>query len=442
MIVIPSDQISKPGLHADGLGYTFVWNHHFLRGIYPAAVEQAKAYFESGFVDEIVSKKLFPKTWISDFENEQFGMIIEHEMITPVLYATEWNFAMLKDAALMVLEIAQTGWKYGYNMVDCHKLNVLFQDNRPVYVDLGSFIPREEGSTGWNPYFSYLRSYYYILSVWSDGATTLAKRMMAPGLEFSAQDYYIYKSRFYRAFPHLIKRKQLLQEGLCRLAVWGKGNMARRGTPMKLAKWLVDRIKPSRSQRLDSIRRKVKSLSIRPVMGNPKGILNCDSLVDLVNLHCTDCHSVTFINNPCFDYYPLLAQNTELKTMVSVQEDDALSCSEYGRSKQSGIHLCCTSFKLLNNTILVRGKYPETRLRSDLAIATVPWEGKESFRAHNAFVFIEHCLLFAEKELLVMLPGSDEELEQLLSSKYKIESFPPDGLLIIHKYQLCKQNKE
>ena len=87
---------------------------------------------------------------------------------------------MLKDAALMVLDIAEIGWKYGYNMVDCHKLNVLFKDNRPVYVDLGSFVPREEGSTGWNPYSSFLHSYFYILSLWNSGATTLAKRMMAP----------------------------------------------------------------------------------------------------------------------------------------------------------------------------------------------------------------------------------------------------------------------
>lgn len=433
MKVIPSDQISKPGLHADGLGYTFVWNHHFLRGIYPAAVQQAKAYFESGFVDEIVSKKLFPKTWISDFENEQFGMIIEHEMITPVLYATEWNFAMLKDAALMVLEIAQIGWKYGYNMVDCHKLNVLFQDNRPMYVDLGSFVPRKEGSTGWNPYPSFLRSYYYILSVWSDGASTLAKRMMAPGLEFNAHDYFIYKRRFFRIFPRLIKWKMLLQEGLCRLAVWGKSSIARRGKPLKLAKRLVDWLKPSPSQRLASIRRKVVSKSLRAVKSRPKCILEGDRLVDIVNRHCSNCHSVTIINNPCFDYYPLLAQKTELNDFITIQENDAVSCSEYGRLKQLGIHLCCTSFRLLNNTILVRGKYPETRLRSDLAIVHVPLEGKEGFRAHNAFVFIEHCLLFAEKELLVILPGLEEELEQLLSSKYKIESFPPDGVLIIYK---------
>ena len=127
MVYIPSEEIKFPDLHADTLGVTFIWKGHFLRGIYQESVELANSYFETGFLDEIVSKRFFPRTWVSEYENEQFGMILEHELISPVLYATEWNFEMLKDAALMVLEIAQISWKYGFNMVDCHKRNVLFK---------------------------------------------------------------------------------------------------------------------------------------------------------------------------------------------------------------------------------------------------------------------------------------------------------------------------
>ena len=83
MKLIPSNEIQQPKLHADTLGFTFVWNGHFLRGIFSEAITRAKSYFESGFIKEVTEKGLFPKTWISDFENEQFGMIIEHEMITP-----------------------------------------------------------------------------------------------------------------------------------------------------------------------------------------------------------------------------------------------------------------------------------------------------------------------------------------------------------------------
>ena len=76
MIHIPSNEIKQPQLHADTLGFTFVWQGHFLRGIFPQSVEWAMTYFDSGFINEVVEKGLFPKTWISAFENEQFGMII------------------------------------------------------------------------------------------------------------------------------------------------------------------------------------------------------------------------------------------------------------------------------------------------------------------------------------------------------------------------------
>lgn len=424
MTTIPSNEIKQPSLHADTLGFTFVWNNHFLRGIYPSAVEQAKGYFESGFIDEVVSKQLFPKTWISDFENEQFGLILEHEMISPVLYATEWNFEMLKDAALMVLDIAQIGWKYGYNMVDCHKLNVLFKNNHPIYVDLGSFVLKEAGSTGWNPYSSYLRSYYYLLSLWSDGASTLAKRMMAPGLEFNAQDYYIYKSKFYRCFPKLIRWRLLLQEGLCRLATWGDNSMAKRGKPLRLTKWLVDRTKPSPSQRLKSIRKKVLSKSVR--MANNSAIKSLpiqEGLPAIINEHYADCQSSTFINNPNFGYYPLLLQQTKVKNIVSVQEKDWASNREYRKSRQQKVDICSACFRLLNNTILVRGKYPEARLCSDLAIIPSLVVGNGDFGVHNALVLIEHCRMFAKKHMVVIARHNEEELVQQLSNKYRTDVF-------------------
>lgn len=425
MTIIPSNEIKQPSLHADTLGFTFVWNNHFLRGIYPSAVEQAQNYFESGFIDEVVSKQLFPKTWISDFANEQFGMILEHEMISPVLYATEWNFEMLKDAAIMVLDIAQVGWKYGYNMVDCHKLNVLFKENHPIYVDLGSFVPKGKCSTGWSPYSSYLRSYYYILSLWSDGASILAKRMMAPGLEFSAQEYYIYKSNFYRCFPKLVRWRLLMQEGVCRLASWDNVRMENQDKPLWLVKWLIDKIKLSPSQRLNSIRKKVLSKSVRMKSDSVINALPMqDGLAAIINEHYADCQSVTFINNPNFDYYPLLLRQTKVKNIVSVQEKDLDSNREYILSRQQGVPISSVSFRILNNTVLIRGKYPEYRLNSDLVIIPELVVGKGNYGVHNALVFIDHCKMFAKKHMVVFVRQNEEELFQQLYSKYRMDVFP------------------
>ena len=427
MIHIPSSEIKQPRLHADTLGFTFVWQGHFLRGIYPSSVPLAKSYFESGFLNDVVDKGLFPKTWVSEFENEQFGMILEHEFVSPVLYATEWNFEMFKDAALMVLDIAQIGWRYGYNMVDCHKLNVLFKNNQPVYVDLGSFVPKESGSTGWNPYSSYLRSYYYLLSMWSDGASTLAKRMMAPGLEFSAQEYYIYKSFFYRCCPELIHWRLLLQEGLCRLATWSDDSMTVHGKPLRIAKWIVDKTRLSPSQRLKLIRKKVSLKALRMIESPTINTIPLqEGMVAIINEFYADCQSATFINNQHLDYYSLLMQQTNVKNIVSVQEKDLESSREYRKLRQQKIGICSASFRLQNNTILIRGKYPESRLCSDLAIMPALVVGKGEFGVHNALVFIEHCRMFAKKHLVVLVRQNEEELVQQLSDKYKTDVFLVD----------------
>lgn len=259
MIYIPSSEIEKPGLHGDEIGFTFVWKGHFLRGIYSESIMLVKSYFESGFINEVVEKKLFPKTWITDFENEQFGMIIEHELITPVVYATEWNSAMLKDAAVMVLDIAEVGWKYGYNMIDCHKMNVLFKNNRPIYVDLGSFIPRKEKCTGWLPYKTFYESYIYILDLWTRGCPQIAKRMMSPGVCLKSEDYLAWKNPLYRNFTVLLRVRLTLWEGINRLALMAqyKGGIIKRSL-----KYLSNTLKPSICQHISQIERKVSCVKL------------------------------------------------------------------------------------------------------------------------------------------------------------------------------------
>lgn len=269
MIHIPSNEIKQPLLHADTLGFTFVWQGHFLRGIFPESASWARSYFESGFIDEIVKKGLFPKTCISDFENEQFGMIIEHEMISPVLYATDWNSAMLKDAALMVLDIAEIGWRYGYNMVDSHKLNVMFKDNRPLYVDLGSFVPKEKGSTGWKPYNNFLESYTYILDLWTHGSEQIAKRMMSPGVLLHTQDYLAYKYPFFRRHPSLLSRKNRISLQLNSFAIMGSDKVKNNRVHCFL-KHLIDRLKPCRSQHFNKLRRTISRQKIQSVQDKEK----------------------------------------------------------------------------------------------------------------------------------------------------------------------------
>lgn len=425
MIHIPSGEIKQPSLHADTLGFTFVWHGHFLRGIYPESVNQAKSYFDCGFIDEIVSKGLFPKTWISEFENEEFGMIIEHEMISPILYATEWNFSMLKAAALMVLDIAQIGWKYGYNMVDCHKLNVMFKGIKPVYVDLGSFVPCDDGCTGWHPYMNFMTSYYYILDIWKDGAGQIAKRMMAPGVTFQAKDYYLYKSQLCRFFPRLITLRILLITFLCYLASRpvekiikkaGVSSDCFKAKAIRCFHWLIQKTKLSPSQHLKRIRRKVKSISmpIPACMDKKSGDLN-DVKKAIESLG--EINSISFIDSRIKKVIEL---SNGIDKVISIQQQSVVSDAEYHYLSSVGVtNITPSCFFLGNGAILVRGKFPEDRLSSDVAIIIGYQIPSGTFGLHNAMVFFNRCKRFSNTgHLIVNFSQCKEDVKAKLLNSY------------------------
>lgn len=442
MIHIPSSEIKQPDLHADTLGFTFVWQGHFLRGIFPQSVELAKSYFETGFLDEVISKGLFPKTWISEYENEQFGMILEHEMISPVLFATEWNYLMLLDAAKMVVEIASIGWKYGYNMIDCHKRNVLFLDNKPLYVDIGSFVNRDKGSIGWHPYYNFMCSYYYILDIWKDGTSQIAKRLMAPGVELSQKDYYKYKYPLFRRFNKTLNYYLLLKRVFHYLSSLSNDRVqAFLETKPKYIR-VIGLIAKKNANRLSVLsapktfsrllkkleKRNFKQKTYKDDLPNEKEVV-IKGFINLVLNHFESVTSITFVNNKKKGYYESLVSQTKIARPISIQEDEYVSNLEYHRSNEQKLQLCSCYFRLLNNTILVRNEFPEIRFRSDLVYLPQVSMIAGNFSAHNYVVFIEHCIEYARIALVLRLEKQNEELVRLLEKGHKITIIPINNLV-------------
>jgi hypothetical protein len=97
-----------------------------------------------------ILKKYIISTEISDYTNEQNEMILRHERINAVNYPWEWSRGMLRDAALMFININIELAKNGYFTKDAHSFNVILKDNVPCFVDLGSIIKNNEIiSEGW-----------------------------------------------------------------------------------------------------------------------------------------------------------------------------------------------------------------------------------------------------------------------------------------------------
>jgi hypothetical protein len=64
---------------------------------------------------------------------------LRHEPVPFVSYPYEWPFSMLKDAALLQLELNRRALRADLALKDASPYNVQWQGSRPVFIDVGSF---------------------------------------------------------------------------------------------------------------------------------------------------------------------------------------------------------------------------------------------------------------------------------------------------------------
>jgi len=77
--------------------------------------------------------------------------ILEHERIPFVSYPYEWSFGMLREAALLHLQILPRAIRSGLILKDASPYNVQFRGTKPVFIDLGSFTELAPGEP-WTAY--------------------------------------------------------------------------------------------------------------------------------------------------------------------------------------------------------------------------------------------------------------------------------------------------
>lgn len=72
--------------------------------------------------------------------------VLKHGAIPFISYPYEWTFAMLKDAALLQLNIIEQCHENGWTLKDASPYNIQWVNARPIFIDLPSFEPWIEGA--------------------------------------------------------------------------------------------------------------------------------------------------------------------------------------------------------------------------------------------------------------------------------------------------------
>ena len=74
-----------------------------------------------------------------------WAAVVEHEAVDFPTWPYEWPFGMLKDAALLQLRVLETSIRAGWIQKDATPFNIQWIGTRPVFIDIPSFVAREDG---------------------------------------------------------------------------------------------------------------------------------------------------------------------------------------------------------------------------------------------------------------------------------------------------------
>ncbi len=378
-ITIQKEEVQFPQKRQrDDTGRVFIWNGRIFRGIFSERESHVRSLFSTGFLNELTSKNSFPKTWVTDYRMDGFSLILEHERIWPVVYPQEWTFSMLRDAALLVCRIALVGKKHGFNMRDCHGLNVLFDGVSPKFTDLGSFIP--DTCVGWRPYEEFLRFYNYPLHMWKHNSF-IGKLTIFSGNLTSHEAYWKYQYPLLRSIgPEMLKRLvylRLMPELLpsCPSSDFEQNIRSKRRMLYKL---VTNGIIPTKSMNLEKIIKEIERMR-QDKTESPWGSYHekikekaerFDRVIEVINKLEGDVKTAVDLGGNQGKFSRLLIQKTSIERVVCVDQDENAIEEGYNQEKIVGTGgVTFTHYDFMGCIAKLRFMLPSERFRSDVAIA-------------------------------------------------------------------------
>ncbi len=123
--------------------------------------------------------------------------VLKHETVPVISYPYEWPFEMLKDAALLQLDVTLTALGDGMTLKDATPYNIQWFGTSPRFIDLGSFTQYEPGEP-WAGYRQFCQQFLYplLLQAYKDVPFHPWLRGSLEGIQaehcramFSARDY-------------------------------------------------------------------------------------------------------------------------------------------------------------------------------------------------------------------------------------------------------------
>lgn len=113
--------------------------------------------------------------------DDNYKNFVEHNKIEFISYVHNWTFNMLKDAAILTLEIQKKLIEKEYSLKDASPYNIQFLKSKPIFIDMGS-IEKYNGEAIWYGYKQFCEMFLFPL-------------ILCDSLNLNLQDIYPITSR-------------------------------------------------------------------------------------------------------------------------------------------------------------------------------------------------------------------------------------------------------
>ena len=153
--------IHHPASYRDPSGFVFVKEKILYRQVNEVFKDHFVKFNNSGFYDHLVKSGLLISH--EEIKENLTGDTDWHTTLKPqpipfLSYPYEWSFDMLKDAALLTLQLAKEGIPYGLMLKDATPYNIQWQNGKLTFIDTLSFENYDEEKP-WIAYRQFCESF-------------------------------------------------------------------------------------------------------------------------------------------------------------------------------------------------------------------------------------------------------------------------------------------
>ena len=157
-----------PASFRDPAGHVFSLQNRIFRYVHAASAQDWRDLCNSGLFAHLQEKGFVVATRevqvdpALDPDLPSNSVVLEHEKVPFISYPYEWSFEMLRDAALLHLELMETCLGKDFILKDSSAYNIQFIGTRAVFIDILSFTRPKPGEP-WLGYNQFCKMFLFPL---------------------------------------------------------------------------------------------------------------------------------------------------------------------------------------------------------------------------------------------------------------------------------------